>query len=303
MQLPQGFTTRVIDVHGEQGQAWLDELPDLIRELEQAWNIQVEGAFPDSNYNFVAPALRPDGGYAVLKLSVPGEHLYNEAKALEVYGGKGTPYLQRQDLDRGALLMDRVRPGTDISGLSDRQAVAAIVEVMEQLHQAPLPDGQLPTVREWGAGFERLRKMFDGETGPLPGNLVRKAEEMFNDLASSMGPPVLLHGDLHHMNVLESGEHNWLAIDPHAVIGESAYEIGASLRNPMPTLLNWPDLQNRQRQRIIEFSERTGFPEDRIAGWGFSQAVLSAIWSLEDHGDGWEVAIQIAKVLGNLAFA
>lgn len=303
MKLPDGFAARILDLHGEQGQSWLDRLPDLIHDLEKAWAIQVKGAFPDSNYNYVAPAVHSDTLEAVLKLTVPGEHLVNEAKSLEAYGGCGAPELLEKDLERGALLMRRVRPGTDAAELPDSQAVSAAVEVMEQLHQATVPSGQLPTVVQWGEGFDRLRKIFDGRMGPLPAALVLEAEDIFRSLTASMGSAVLLHGDLHHMNILSGGDPTWLAIDPQGVIGESAYEIGAFLRNPMPTMLDWPDLEERQRKRIKLFRKRTGVSETRIAGWGFSQAVLSAIWSLEDHGHGWEGAIQVARVLRKLAFA
>jgi streptomycin 6-kinase len=40
-----------------------------------------------------------------------------------------------------------------------------------------------------------------------------------------------------------------------------------------------------------------GFDRERIAGWGFAQAVLSACWDLEDHGTGWEPWIAVAETL------
>lgn len=303
IELPQGLSQRVLEVHGSVGQCWLDEVPALIRELEEIWGIQVESTFPDCSYNYVASVLRRDGSEAVLKLSVPGKHLVAEAKSLEAYGGKGAPALLEQDLGRGAILMERIRPGTDIADLPFSQAVSAAVEVMGQLHQAPIPQGALPTVTQWGQGFDRLRGQFNGGSGPLPSELVREGEQVFNDLAASMGPAVLLHGDLHHMNILAGGERSWIAIDPQGVVGERAYEVGAFLRNPMPAILEWPDLDRLQRERISQFSTRLGISPQRIAGWGFSQAVLSAIWALEDHGRGWSRAVAIALSLRESAFA
>lgn len=293
----------MLDVHGDQGQSWINRLHELIRGLEHDWAIQIEAPFPDCNYNFVAPARLSDGAEAVLKVSVPGEHLMAEAKSLEAYGGNGAPKLLERDLERGALLMERIRPGTDIVELPSTDAVAAAIEVMEKLHRAPIPRAALPSVRQWGEGFDRLRDLFDGGTGPLPGELVRAAEQVFRELAGSMGVDVLLHGDLHHMNILAMGGSSWVAIDPQGVIGERAYEIGAFLRNPMPAMLDWPNLVQVQRERLILFAEHTGVSQSRIANWGFSQAVLSAIWSLEDHGRGWEGAIRVAHSLRDLAFA
>jgi streptomycin 6-kinase len=49
-------------------------------------------------------------------------------------------------------------------------------------------------------------------------------------------------------------------------------------------------------------AEELGFDKERIIGWGFAQAVLSAWWSFEDQGHGWEWAIQCARLLGELIY-
>jgi hypothetical protein len=36
----------------------------------------------------------------------------------------------------------------------------------------------------------------------------------------------------------------------------------------------------------------------RIDGWAFYQAVLSAWWTIEDEGVGWEPMMALAKVFG-----
>jgi len=41
---------------------------------------------------------------------------------------------------------------------------------------------------------------------------------------------VVLHGDLHHFNILSSGD-RWLAIDPKGIIGEPEFEPAAYLEN------------------------------------------------------------------------
>jgi Aminoglycoside/hydroxyurea antibiotic resistance kinase len=45
---------------------------------------------------------------------------------------------------------------------------------------------------------------------------------------------VVLHGDLHHDNILDGGPRGWLAIDPNGLIGERTYDIANLLRNPWP---------------------------------------------------------------------
>jgi streptomycin 6-kinase len=109
-----------------------------------------------------------------------------------------------------------------------------------------------------------------------------------------MAEPVLLHGDLHHWNILAAGRQPWLALDPKGIVGEPAYEVGALLRNPdlMPLQV--------QERRVDQLTAELGFDRYRILGWGIAQAVLSAWWSYEDHGHGWESAVACAEILAAL---
>jgi hypothetical protein len=51
--------------------AWLDELPALIAELAEEWELEVGPPFADATEGFVAPASVSDGERAVHKLIVP----------------------------------------------------------------------------------------------------------------------------------------------------------------------------------------------------------------------------------------
>jgi len=53
-------------------------------------------------------------------------------------------------------------------------------------------------------------------------------------------------------------------------------------------------------RRVDQLAEELGFDRSRIVGWGLAQAVLSAWWSFEDHGHGWEWAIACAELLARL---
>ena len=68
-------------------------------------------------------------------------------------------------------------------------------------------------------------------TGP-PRGLVDRAANVFVDLCAG-APRVLLHGDLHHDNILRSGREGWLAIGPFGVFGDPGFEAGALLYNPI----------------------------------------------------------------------
>jgi streptomycin 6-kinase len=152
-------------------------------------------------------------------------------------------------------------------------------------------------LRAGEAGLQRLRAEFGGGGGPFPARLVEQAETLFAELLASAAEPVLLHGDLHHQNILAAEREPWLAIDPKGLIGEPAYEVGALLRNQ----LHMPaDTSGLLARRVDQFAGELGLDRQRLLGWGLAQAVLSAWWDYEDHGHGWEKPLACAEVLAEL---
>jgi streptomycin 6-kinase len=297
IDIPPEFVQRIIAVHGPRAQAWFEALPPLVSQLQDRWALEIGAPFLPLSYHYVTRARQHPDRAVVLKLGVPGAELAREAQCLIAFGGRGAVRLLESDLKLGALLLDRITPGWDIRSLDDAQAISATSDVLKRLHR-PAPDASVfPTVQDWGKGFRRLRDKYGGQTGPIPGAIFARAEATFSDLANSMYRPVLLHGDLHHENILASDRDGWLAIDPQGVIGEPAYEVGAFLRNPMPSLLDRPNLEGALACRIQLFSETLGLDPIRLRGWGFAQAVLAAVWSIEDHEFGWEQWLAVANAL------
>jgi streptomycin 6-kinase len=193
----------------------------------------------------------------------------SELDAHEWFSGPGFVPVLEIDRERGSVLMERVEPGTQLAALlpeREEEATAAAAAVMRTLWRAPRADHRFPTVRYWG------RSLSGREAG------------LFFDLCDSMGEEVVLHGDLHHFNVLRSGD-GWLAIDPKGVVGERAYEPGALLRNPVPELLDVPNPAAVLRRRSAQLAEALDLDVERVRAWAYVQAVLAAEWCVQD---GWD---------------
>jgi len=295
-ELPEPFKKRVSGAFAN-GAVWLDTLPSLIAECEARWKIKAGPPYALS-FNYVAPAQTPEGQSVVLKLGVPNPELARQIRALELYAGTASVRLLDSDEHRGMMLLERIEPGYTLASLADdEQATRAAAQVMRDLWKPLPPDPRLPTAAAWAGDLAKLRKRFDGGTGPLPANLVGLAEGLFRDLLSSAEPSGLLHGDLHQFNILAARRRPWLAIDPKGLAGERAYEVGALLRNPDPRLYTNPEVQ---RRRVEVLHEELGFAKDRMLGWGAAQAVLSAWWSFEDSATDWQLQCACAEVLACL---
>ena len=297
MSVPEAFARTQTGVHGEMGAAWLAQLPALLEACAQRWSLTILPPFANLSYNYVAPAVMADGTDVVLKVGVPHPELFGEMDALRLYEGRGMVRLLECEREQGIMLLERLKPGTPLLALDDERATS-IAAYLVHRYRRPLPrEHSFPTVARWAKGLQRLRSRFDGGTGPFPRRLVATAESLFAELLASSTQPVLLHGDLHHENILAAKREPWLAIDPKGVAGEPAYEVGAWLRNPLPALLQASQPARVLARRVDQFAEGLGFERERLIGWGIAQAVLSAWWTFEDHGYVGADALACAELL------
>lgn len=298
--MPKHFTDRMTQMHGAEGRAWLAALPKTLAAYAQRWSLALQPPFGLS-YNYVAPAIRADGSEAVLKLGFPDRELLSEMHALQHFDGRGIVKLLEADFEQQIFLLERIRPGGELVTLKDdEQATRITAQVMRQLWQPITADRPLLTVESWTTGLAKLRPHFNGTAGPFPEYLVDAAEKIFAELVPSQGERVLLHGDLHHWNILSGTRQPWLALDPKGVIGEREFEVGPLLLNPNLENFSDAELKRLQSRRIDILEEMLGFDRQRMVAWGVSRAVLSAWWSVEDHGDFWQQAMRCAQALYEL---
>lgn len=288
---------RLSGAYGPPAAEWVANLPELVDRMALLWALDLGNPFIPISYSYIVSARLPGGEPAILKLRYPGPDTQREIEALHTYAGRSVVRLLRSDLERGALLMEPASPGHDAARLGDQDAARALVEIMKSLHSATTRSKYFPTTENWGKGFGRYLRAYPDRRGPLPADLVQASAKLYSQLEDTAAAPVLLHGDLHHENMLFDQNRGWLAVDPQGVIGEPAYEMGAFLRNPIDQLAEQPDLAARSRQRVELLSTLTGIDNQRIIGWGAAQAVLSAIWAWEDQERDLSKWVTVAQAL------
>jgi len=197
----------------------------------------------------------------------------------------------------GAALFERLDPGEALATLTlagrDDEATDILAMMLGRMAPGDPPEW-CPTVARWGEAFARYAATGDER---ISRTLVEPAQRVYSELCATQREPALLHGDLHHYNVLSDRARGWCAIDPKGVVGELEFELGAALRNPIdrPDLYASLDVAERRLER---FGLVLGVDIGRARGWCFAQAVLSAIWSIEDGAAAEaEGALQLARAL------
>jgi streptomycin 6-kinase len=257
-------------------QAWLATLPATIRSLEERWSLQCGSPFDSAEVScaWVAPATRPSGDAAVLKVGLPHFESLHEAEGLRFWNGDGAVRLMEADEDAGALLIERCRPGTHLRGLPEDDQDVILAALLRRLWRCPPPTHSFRPL-------SMLTALWNAETAgqsaqwPDAG-LVREGLELQRDLASPVThAAVVLATDLHAGNVLRADREPWLAIDPKPFVGDRAYDATQHLLNCRARLAADP------LGVIGRFADRLEVDGDRVRLWTFAR--LAA-----DPRDDWE---------------
>lgn len=280
--IPDDYSKNARRLYGDE---WLDQLSATLARCEQAWKLTFAPPFTyqECAYHYIAPAIRDDGTPVVVKVHAPTGEFTQEAEALQLYAGHGIARLLDIDVEGKTLLLEHLRPGTSLKTVKDdSEATSHAATVMRQLWRPVPVDHPFPSVLDWGHGLVRLRQRYQGGHGPFPVTLLEEAERIFSELGTTITNPVLLHGDLHHENILSAERAPWLAIDPKGVVGEPAYEPGALLRNRRPDLSDTTQAVRVLTRRLDQLSEELDLDRGRVRAWALAQAVLSVWWTIED---------------------
>jgi streptomycin 6-kinase len=301
--IPEALARNAVGAWGVEGARFIERLPAQVVQVADEWGLTL-GEPLTMSFHWVSRVRMAGGGEAVLKLGPPGSRdLAHEAVTLRHYAGRGAVRLLRADVPAGALLLELAVPGVPASVVPperDLVATAAIITVMHRLHR-PAGEGHgLPLLldRDSSSFVDHLRR-YPGEE-PFPRRLVPRALGLLRELCASAPAPVVLHGDLHHDNVLRASSlrpnEPWLAIDPHGVVGDPGAEVGAMLYNPDPPRRD-PQLVALVPARIEQLADGLALPVDRVVAWGFVQAVLSEVWTAEVPGAPVTRALDVALAL------
>jgi streptomycin 6-kinase len=162
--------------------------------------------------------------------------------------------------------------------------------VVRELHApriAPPPAELTPLTR-------RFRSLFRAAETPGADEHYVAAAEMARRLLAEPRDCVVLHGDVHHENILRDGRGGWAAIDPKGLIGESTYDYANTLENP----IRHPDVvlsTGRLRRQAEVIAEVAGIELRRMLEFTFAFAALSERWGVED-GNATGYALAVSKI-------
>lgn len=324
LRLPEGYRERL----PRSWQPWLDRLPELVATYLERWELTVAAEFPLS-YSYVVPVTRADGRACVLKVQ-PTDNPEVGGAERELLGLRlGAPIavaVVEEDAGNGALLLERALPGTTLDEMvvrDDDAATEAMAEVIRDYGRPVKNPGTLGlrSFEAFAEAFERFDRGPHGDVArtkaattprtrlsvvlgtdehdaeiPAMREARVTAERVLNELVSDHVEPYLLHGDLHHGNVLADEQRGLLVIDPWGLYGGRAVDVAPALENPLEFVAQAADVDRLVRRRLAIYGEVLGVDNEHLTAWCYVYVVIRALWSLQDGGEVSEQVRTIAAL-------
>ncbi|WP_241723631.1 aminoglycoside phosphotransferase family protein [Raoultella sp. HC6] len=232
-----------------------------------------------------------EGMKAMLKLTADSSERTG-CELMAWWDGRGAA--QALAHEPGALLLARATGEASLSVMSrtgeDERACRIVCEVASRLHVPPaaaMP--KLTPLESWFGDLEPAARTHGG--------ILIRCAAVAKALLSAPRDIVVLHGDLHHGNILDFAACGWLAIDPKGLIGERGFDFANIFTNPdladpaTPVAVR-PEIF-QQRLRVV--TEQAELDRQRLLMWIVAWCGLSSAWFL-DSGEPAPVTLRVAEM-------
>jgi streptomycin 6-kinase len=257
---------------------WLDELPGVVERLSEDWGLRLGRVF-DATEALVVEAWLRDGEAAVLKVMFPRvdadgfDCARREAAVLAAVAGDGCARLLREDVDRGALLLERLGPSLFDLGLPIARRHELLCDAATRVWR-PVPDLDLPSgsaKARWLA--DQIESSWEALGRPCSEHAIEQALACADHRARAHDAEraVLVHGDVHQWNALQVGTGCKL-VDPDGLIADPEYDLGIIMREDPVELVQGDPLD-----RARWLAHRTGLDVVAIWEWGVVERVSTGL--------------------------
>ena len=252
----------------------------MFQDYLTRWNLTPDGE-PIIRVTSQILPVRYQGRPAMLKIATDLEEKFG-AGLMAWWSGDGAAHVFAESGD--ALLLERALGSRSLVEMArtdsgDDAACRIICAVVARLHA---PRASAPEAVPLTVWFQELAPAA-ARHGGIFSRCAAAAEELF----AHPQEETVLHGDIHHENILDFGKRGWLAIDPKRLRGERGFEYATLFCNPDHETAKAPGTVARRADVV---SAAAGLDRRRLLLWVLAWAGLSAAWA----GTGTETALQVA---------
>lgn len=280
MEIPQKFVEKSGRDFGRAGLQWVNDLPGYISFCKEKWHLAQIQPVKNASINFICYAQSRTYGEVVFKLQAPHSERKTELAALQLFAGHKVCNLLDFNEEMAALLLERILPGINLRSIRDKREQLEIgAELVSQLPVQVDKKHGFPTYQSWiRNALENILPKFEIDQRLI--KLTKTAEDICGEICPPISRNWLLHGDLHHDNILQSHQEGWKVIDPHGVVGPPFMESARFIQNHNQGEngdLYFDDLD----ATVTYFARKLAQPRLLISSALFILHTLSTCWDVE----------------------
>lgn len=282
--IPAGYCERICARDGEQGQAFVHDLPAILEQaLKKAQLAPSHALAGGMNAVVIAGTLR-DGRRAALKITPPYIDIQGERLFLRLSEGHVSPALYDVDEQTNSFLLELIEPALPVATGERQQDVEAAAALITTISSLTPPDRLATLTDRVSARQTNARRVAGKDQVPAEfAEQIEVAEAIAEQLVSSAPAPVFSHGDFWRTNMLRSDNRGLLAIDAAPCLGDPAADLGfwAMTHRDHGTTL---ELQPRILERAQQVGDAAGLNGERIARWSlwYLLCSLSTRFNVDD---------------------
>ena len=224
----------------------------VVEKYRKSWELsEIEFQKSLSTNSLVFYAVSKQYGRVILKALI-NNGFDKEILACKLFQGENFCKIYEYSLEDQVYIMERIMPADTLYESAPRNDRIKIVgRIFKGLHKTDIPDSVFPTYSEWfEAGKEGTKNRKDCEELY---QYLYSAERMLADINQKYSRNLLLHGDLHHENILKNENGSYTVIDPKGVIGDPVFDLSRFILDEFRD-----DLTSEPKDVIIDFVQKLG---------------------------------------------
>ena len=273
------------NIIGHFGQDFYQRLLNNIEVYSDKWNLEIVSLVDYFSVNCVFICRSKEFGDTVLKIGLPYKEVFTEVQVLKDYSGKYYCNIFDSDAENGVILEECIQPGIRLRAEQSLDIrLNAFSELFNGLHIAPPNANLYPTYFSW---VDRITEFMSAKTVEHKELylLMKKARDICSLLCTDYPRMMLLHGDLHHDNILLGSDNKYRIIDPKGVIGDPIFDIPRFILNEFYDEDNVPyDIYSTHVNTVADyFADSLCVPKDVITKCVFIETTMCNCWCIESN--------------------
>lgn len=276
------------------GAAFLQKVLQDLKFYGVKWELEELQFLPYFSVNCIFTGYSRRYGDIVLKIGKPSPYIFSEYQTLVDYHGHRFCKLYNGDPANGVLLLENIQPGAQLrKEKSLDKRIDVLCSIYPGLHIEVPQYSNYPTYLGW---VQRITAYMDTRQDSIElATYMKIAEQISLELSEQYTEKKLLHGDLHHDNILLGKGGQYRLIDPKGVIGDPIFELGRFILNEPYEEAPKPD--EYVKGMIGKLYEQLNIPQDVLMKVFFIEAAMASCWHIESGASK-----EYSKLLEKVAF-